>query len=229
MLPWKVARRDKFIKTEAIKLLMAVESRREPAQRSSTGYTGKRLDERVGANAANVESILMQVVGDISPQECTSCLKGNGPWAHCVVFHDVGRTVTACGNCQWNGNKSRCEFYVAPVGGEAALGHQRGRSSTSSTGSQQVAISANANVLVAASRRRVLEEHRDAIRQIQSRMQLMLGRLMVIEERIARHEDLEPMTSLRPFLPNFTDEDAKAEYDALVATVDQLLQMERGV
>jgi hypothetical protein len=32
---------------------------REPLQRSTTIYTGKRLDERIGNRAANVESILI--------------------------------------------------------------------------------------------------------------------------------------------------------------------------
>jgi hypothetical protein len=41
---------------------------REPLQRSTTIYTGKRLDERIGNRAANVESILIQIVGEVSQQ-----------------------------------------------------------------------------------------------------------------------------------------------------------------
>ncbi|KAJ5272928.1 hypothetical protein N7478_008053 [Penicillium angulare] len=115
-LPWQVTRTGGFVKTQALELLIEAPSRREPAQRSSTQYTGKKLDERVSTSAANAELILMQVVGSVAEQECKRCLKRNGPWAHCVRFHDITRTVTACANCQWNGNKKRCDFYQPPVG-----------------------------------------------------------------------------------------------------------------
>ncbi|KAJ5770924.1 uncharacterized protein N7511_002975 [Penicillium nucicola] len=94
-LPWKVARHGKFIKTDAIKMLKEAPSRREPVQRSSTGYTGKRLDERIGTQAANVESVLIQIVGETSYQECTNCLKNNGPWAHCIRYDNINWTVSA--------------------------------------------------------------------------------------------------------------------------------------
>jgi hypothetical protein len=102
-VPWKVARNVRKLKTRAIARLKQATAAREPLQRSTTHYTGKRLDERIGSKAANVESILIQIVGEVSQQECGNCLQNDGPWAKCVRYHDIDRVVTACGNCQWNG------------------------------------------------------------------------------------------------------------------------------
>jgi hypothetical protein len=74
---------------------MGADSVREPTQRFTTRYTGKRMDERIGASAANVKSVLVQIGGEVSQQERQSCQKNRGPWAHCVRFHDLNRTLTA--------------------------------------------------------------------------------------------------------------------------------------
>ncbi|KAJ5415220.1 hypothetical protein N7465_003915 [Penicillium sp. CMV-2018d] len=105
---------------------------REPLQRSTTHYTGKRLDERIGSKAANVESILIQIVGEVSPQEYTNCLQNDGPWAKCVRYHDIDRVVIACGNCQWNWHAVRCDFFQLPLVPKTSRGHRRNRSSQSS-------------------------------------------------------------------------------------------------
>lgn len=101
-----MARAGQKIKIKTITILTGAVAVREPLQRSTTIYTGKRLDERIGSRAANVESILIQIVGEVSQQECDNCLKNNGPWTKYVRFLDIDRTVTACGNCQWNGQQS---------------------------------------------------------------------------------------------------------------------------
>ncbi|CAP98253.1 hypothetical protein PCH_Pc22g09650 [Penicillium rubens Wisconsin 54-1255] len=106
-VPWKVARNARKLKTRAIARLKQATAVREPLQRSTTHYTGKRLDERIGRKAGNVESILIQIAGEVSQQECGNCLQNDGPWAKCVRYHDIDRVVTACGNCQWNGRATR--------------------------------------------------------------------------------------------------------------------------
>lgn len=131
-VPWKVARNARKIKTRAISKLKQATAVREPLQRSMTNYTGKRLDERIGSKAANVESILIQIVGEVSQQECTNCQQNDGPWAKCVRYHDIDRVVTACGNCQWNGRAVRCDFFQLPLAPETSRGHRRNRSSQSS-------------------------------------------------------------------------------------------------
>ncbi|CRL21983.1 Protein of unknown function DUF3716 [Penicillium camemberti] len=83
-VPWKVARNARKLKTRTIAKLKQATPVREPLQRSTTHCTGKRLDERIGSKAANVESILIQIVGEVSHQECTNCLQNDGPWAKCV-------------------------------------------------------------------------------------------------------------------------------------------------
>lgn len=171
-LPWRVARVNKYLKTPSIELLSTAPPRQEPIQRSFTGYTGKRLDERVSSSVPNAESILIQVVGTISDQEYSSCLKGNGPWAHCVRFPDITDTVTACGNCQWNSQKSRCDFYQAPPGGRATLGHRRNRSSASSGGSPQVNLVVESERVMAY--KAALQEIQEAVRSLQARQNIDL-------------------------------------------------------
>ncbi|KAJ5517016.1 hypothetical protein N7527_008576 [Penicillium freii] len=132
-VPWKVARKAKKLKTRAIAKLKQATPVREPLQRSTTHYTGKRMDERIGSKAANVESILIQIVGEVSQQECTNCLQNDGPWAKCVRYHDIDRVVTACGNCQWNGQAAetglqaveRLEEYVRRIQAELGLHDSR--------------------------------------------------------------------------------------------------------
>jgi hypothetical protein len=65
-LPWKVAHARRKLKTKTITLLTGVVAVRELLQRSTTNYTRKRLDERIGSRAANVKSILIQIVGEVS-------------------------------------------------------------------------------------------------------------------------------------------------------------------
>ncbi|KAJ5847633.1 hypothetical protein N7455_011590 [Penicillium solitum] len=60
-VPWKVARNARKLKTRAIVKRKQATPVREPLQRSTTHYTGKRLDERIGRKAANFESILIQI------------------------------------------------------------------------------------------------------------------------------------------------------------------------
>ncbi|KAJ9483966.1 hypothetical protein VN97_g9423 [Penicillium thymicola] len=82
-LPWKVARAGRKLKTKTITILTGGVAMREPLQRSTTNYTGKRLDERIGSRAANDESILIQIVEEVSQQKCTNRLQNNGPSAKC--------------------------------------------------------------------------------------------------------------------------------------------------
>ncbi|KAJ5202294.1 hypothetical protein N7449_004373 [Penicillium cf. viridicatum] len=117
-VPWKAARNARKIKTRAIALLKEATLVREPLQRSTTHYTGKRLDERIGSKAANVESVLIRI--------------NDGPWAKCIRFHNIDRVVTGCGNCQWNGRAACYDFSQLPLTPETSRGHQRNRSSQSS-------------------------------------------------------------------------------------------------
>lgn len=72
LLPWKVARNGRYIKTKAIETMKAATAVREPLQRSTTHYTGKGMEDRIGSSASNVESAMIQIVGEVSQQECTS-------------------------------------------------------------------------------------------------------------------------------------------------------------
>lgn len=78
---WKVTQNRRNIKTKAIALLDRAVTVGEPLQRSTTHHTGKSLDERIGSKAANVESILIRIIRQVSPEEYKSCLQNNGPKA----------------------------------------------------------------------------------------------------------------------------------------------------
>jgi hypothetical protein len=86
-LPYKVAQNARGIKTAALRLLSAAEPAREPLVRHTINYTGRRLDERIGDQAANVESALIQIVGEVSQEECRNCLRGEGPWTQYIRFY----------------------------------------------------------------------------------------------------------------------------------------------
>lgn len=52
---------------DAVKFLKNADNLHEPMQRSTTNYTGKRLDERISSESSNLESVLVQIVGTLSP------------------------------------------------------------------------------------------------------------------------------------------------------------------
>lgn len=155
-MEWKVARSARgFLKTPALRLLSTAEPRREPLLRFNTRYDRERLEERIAANASNIESAVIQVVGELPPQACVSCLRGYGPWARCVRFYDDEGIVSACGNCTWNQKRERCSFYVdpPPSSSPATPGeHGRDQPSQSSTSVQRpehaLSISLQSNLSV---------------------------------------------------------------------------------
>ncbi|KAJ5335471.1 hypothetical protein N7452_007874 [Penicillium brevicompactum] len=222
-LPWKVAQTAKLLKTSAISVMVQSPSRREPSQRTSTPYTGMRLHERVSASAANVESILIQTVGEISQQECQSCLKGHGPWARCIRFHNIDRTVTACGNCQWNGHKGRCDFYQPPVGGAKPKGRKRARLSAFSLGDQPIRRGGDVE------RAAALEDLEKRIRQLQTRMYLDSSRLAFVRVMMAQANASDSIPDIRANLPTTTADEIKAEFDHILGLVEQMRLADRAL
>ncbi|KAJ5188067.1 hypothetical protein N7491_004391 [Penicillium cf. griseofulvum] len=197
-LPWKVARNARKLKTRAIALLKQATPVREPLQRSTTHYTGKRLDERIGSRAANVESIRIQIVGEVSQQECTSCLRNDGPWAKCIRFHDIDRIVTACGNYQWNGRA-------------------RNRSSQSSMEIRVLTHREQAESGVAATDR--LEHY---VRQMQAEVGLHDSRNAAIHNAIQADNFAELVVPARAFIPTTTTDDHQAQFDRLLTMTNNV-------
>lgn len=62
----------------------------------------------------NVESALVQTMGTEPFEACMSCQRGHGPWSNCVKVRGLAREITACSNCHWTGNISRCAFLGKP-------------------------------------------------------------------------------------------------------------------
>ncbi|KAJ6190536.1 hypothetical protein N7519_000557 [Penicillium mononematosum] len=184
-LLWKVARTGRRLKTKAITLLTGAVAVREPLQRSTTNYTGKRLDERIGSRAANVESILILIVGEVSQQECGNCLANNGPWAKCVRFLDIDRTITASPAC------SR-EFP----------GHRRGRSSQSSINSLDVRLNIQGDKAEAGLA--MVENLERALRRMQAEIGLDDSRNEAIHNAMRAENFAELIVPARAFTPTTT-------------------------
>ena len=218
---WKVARNARNIKTRAIKLLREATPKREPLQRSTTHYTGKRMDERINSRAANVESILIQIVGEVSRQECTSCLQNDGPWAKCIRFHDIDRIVTACGNCQWNGQQSRCDFYQIPrVPETPPRGHRRGRSSQSSISSLEIRM--NAHNEEADAGLAITERLEQVVRQMQADIGLDDSKNAAIHEAIRADNFAELIVPVRAFIPTITPDQHRAQFDRILTMINNI-------
>ncbi|KAJ5371357.1 uncharacterized protein N7496_007449 [Penicillium cataractarum] len=103
--------------------------------RSGFFWSGKRQEERISERLANVESAVIQCLGEVQVDECDCCKKSYGPWAKCIRMSDGEGDLLACGNCRWNGNYKRCTFWQAEqdektlAGG--ASGHRRAKPSIS--------------------------------------------------------------------------------------------------
>ena len=75
------------------------------------------VEFRSGRNEINIfqiynsEAALAYTRGQVreSISACQSCLRGNGPFAKCVVIQ--GYMKGSCSNCHYNSERSRCSFY----------------------------------------------------------------------------------------------------------------------
>lgn len=113
--PLMVSHAGRHFKSSLLTYLENIPARREPLLRGEISYSGLRFHERIRAEKANVESVIIQTVGHVLDQECVSCQKKNGPFEKCVVLSGADNLITACANCHWNGQGRRCTFYRAPA------------------------------------------------------------------------------------------------------------------
>lgn len=197
---------------------MAAPSVREPLQRTKTEYTAQRLDDRIGYDTANAESVLIQITGVVSQQQCSNCLKATGPWSQCVRFHDTQRSVTACGNCHWNGRKKRCDFYEPPADDKAPGGHQMDRSSTSSVRSHVASPGEDEDrVSVSIS---AIEELKRAVLQMQSEGTIEEAKITAIRMLLQSDNVGDSITAMRTLIPDSTSEQRRAQFDRILGMID---------
>ena len=89
--------------------------------------------------------------------------------------------MTPCGKCQWNCKNCRCTFYQPPLGGETPQkGHRRGRSSTSSLGSQ-LGISIH-SALLATERNIALVELQQILARLEVRSKAEFDKLEALRD-----------------------------------------------
>lgn len=72
---------------DAVKFLKNSDNLHEPMQRSTTNYTGKRLDERISSESSNLSRSWYRSSAPYLPHECQSCLKRHGPWGSLYPVH----------------------------------------------------------------------------------------------------------------------------------------------
>ena len=111
---WEKAVKGTRPKSNLLGLLLSMPNVNEPILRVATrnSWTPSLFSEKIGASLANVEAVLIQVVGTRAEVPCTHCQEGLGPFAHCVR---IAGDQTDCGNCHWGGNQRRCSFNTAPA------------------------------------------------------------------------------------------------------------------
>ncbi|CRL20031.1 Protein of unknown function DUF3716 [Penicillium camemberti] len=110
-LPFGIARHGNRLKGPYLDRLLVVprQSQREPYLRVGRQWTALRFQEQINVSLAHAEAALMQVVGDQALTPCNSCLRREGPFAHCVSVRDVSG-LEACANCHWAGRDNRCHY-----------------------------------------------------------------------------------------------------------------------
>ena len=85
-LPFRVAFKGSRFKSQAVEILRLQPAKREPMLRSIKHWSDIQLREQIGAKIADVESALIQIVGVLPPEPCSSCLEDKGPWGKFVSF-----------------------------------------------------------------------------------------------------------------------------------------------
>lgn len=112
-LPWTIARKANFVKSDFLKFLRTKEPRREPTLRPVHECDRWGFDEQVGMSIENVEAIYIQTVGRWTEEECTHCQQEDGPFVNCVVVDAIG-WPKECANCHWGGKARQCSHFVEP-------------------------------------------------------------------------------------------------------------------
>lgn len=78
--PWKVAIKGRYLKGSLLPELIKRKPKRELMARERFFWSEKRKDERIADRVWNVESAMIQCVGDVMEDECTSCIKHQALW-----------------------------------------------------------------------------------------------------------------------------------------------------
>ncbi|KAJ5768963.1 hypothetical protein N7520_003522 [Penicillium odoratum] len=113
-----VAVQGKSLRGKIIGQLLKMESLREPVIRFGRrkDWDAKTFYTHVNSSLANVEAIIMQIVGKANSDpeaQCSHCRKNTGPFVMCVQVELDG--VMECANCHWDKQRDRCSFGTPSV------------------------------------------------------------------------------------------------------------------
>ncbi|KAJ5888425.1 hypothetical protein N7495_008466 [Penicillium taxi] len=107
-LKWSESMEKKFHKSQLLQDLIDMPSLQEPTLRVEKEqiWTPALFSECLEGSMKNIESALIQVVGNCEEMPCKHCINGHGLFAHCLRVPNT----PACGNCHWAANGARCSF-----------------------------------------------------------------------------------------------------------------------
>lgn len=84
-VPWKEAATGRKLKNKRLGELIKMSPKRELMAHQGFFRSGKHEEERISDQFANIESAVIQCLGDVQEDQCVDCLKHPGPWV-CSPF-----------------------------------------------------------------------------------------------------------------------------------------------
>ncbi|CAI7626990.1 unnamed protein product [Penicillium bialowiezense] len=183
-----------------IRSLLEAPAVREPVMRTTFQYDTARLDERISFCTANIESALIQITGDVSPEECTRCLKDRGPWSQCIRFNDIQGERASCGNCYWNDQKHLFRYSTSSMGTQSDF---------PSGDEDRVSVNITA-----------IDELERALLQMQREVSIEDTQNTAIHIVMQSDNAAEAIVAMRPLIPTRSPEQRRAEFDRILGMVN---------
>lgn len=87
---------------------VALRSQTPKHELQARSYDADNLRRRLAANHGNIESALVQIMGDVVSISCQRRARGLGTWSSCVVLS--GFLEGRCAGCFFNSQGSTCSF-----------------------------------------------------------------------------------------------------------------------
>ncbi|KAJ6155107.1 hypothetical protein N7470_005673 [Penicillium chermesinum] len=112
---WKATATGQQLKRKLPLELLKRPPVRELMARPGFFFSGKREEERISDKRANIESAVIQCMGEVQDPPCTSCMRLPRPlgMSKCVALADGTGDARACAGCRWNGQYKRCSIWKA--------------------------------------------------------------------------------------------------------------------
>lgn len=207
-LPFKVAMENERYKSNAIEDMHHRTALREPMRRSSRSWASARLTHNISQKLCNVESAMVQIVGTEPRGKCTSCRSDHGPWAKCLEVRGID-SLTACGNCRYGGNETRCDFNRPPASEPQAQAQSANRRRRPAEAQRQRTAYAETLGEILADMDPTIEILREEMREIQGKFRDLHGPIHARHSR--QYGPNRTINVLRRTLPHPLDDSQTAD------------------